>query len=265
MPVTSQRNDAAAHLPWLRRYARVLTGNARRGDDVADSSLRAMPANPRAGNKPDRVALFRTFSRLFNAPARPEGPGHTNGVPISLASPLSAQAFLLQELEELSPEEAAWILGVALPRLRELTEAGAQAIRLESGHEVLILDTEPLISMEISSALEELGYRIAGTPRTAETASALTHSEQPDVIILTSAIKFDIYAAPLAHAADLQRICNSSLVLMTGYPRRFLCGRDGEWTFVMAKPFRGAAVAAVVSQALRFRREMPRRSPWGRG
>jgi CheY-like chemotaxis protein len=261
MPVTSQRNDAAAHLPWLRRYARLLTGDARLGDDVAVSSLRAMRANPRTGNESVRVALFRTFSRLFNGPARADGPGQTNGGLISLASPLSAQAFLLQELEELSPEEAARILGVALPRLRELTEAGAHAIRLESGRKVLILDTEPLITLEISSALEEFGYRIAGTPRTAEAASALTHSEQPDVIILTSAIRFDIHTAPLALAEDLQRIGNSSLVLMTGYPQRFLCGQEGEWTFVMPKPFRRAAVAAVVSQALRFRREMPRRSP----
>jgi CheY-like chemotaxis protein len=260
------RSDgAAAHLPWLRRYARVLTGSARLGDDVAESSLRAMRANPRAENEFARVALFRTFSRLFNAHARADGPGQTNGGPISLASPLSAQTFLLQELEELSPEEAARILGVAVPRLRELTEAGAHAIHLESGHEVLILDIEPLITLEISSALEEFGYRIAGTPRTAEAASALTRSEQPDVIILTSAIRFDVSAAPLTLAENLQRICNSSLVLMTGYPQRFLCGQEGEWAFIIAKPVRAAAVAAVVSQALRFRREMPRQSPWGCG
>jgi hypothetical protein len=201
--------------------------------------------------------LVAQGSQIYNS--------QTNAGPISLASPLSAQAYLLQELEEFSPEEAARILGVAVPRLRELTEAGAKAIRLESGHEVLILDAEPLITLEISSALEEFGYRIAGTPRTAEAASALTHSEQPDVIIRTSAIRFDVHASPLAPAEDLQRICNSSLVLVTGYPQRFLCGQEGEWTFVMAKPFRGAADAAVVSQALRLRREMPRRSPWDRG
>ena len=251
MPVTSQRDNAAAHLPLLRRYARALTGNARRGDNVAESSLRVMLANSQAGETPDRVELFRTFSRLFDASLQADG---TNGGLISLASPLSAQAYLLQELEEFSPAEAARILGVALPRLRELTEAGAKAIHLESGRKVLILDTERMISIEIGFALEEFGVRIAGMPSTAEAASALTHSEQPDAIILTSAIRFGVHRAPLAVAEDLQKICNSALVLMTGYPQRFLQGREGEWAFIMAKPFRPAAVAAVVSQALRFRR-----------
>jgi hypothetical protein len=251
-PGTASADEVARQLPYLRRYARALTGGVGPGDSLVAAVLEALLESPRREAMCSRVGLFRLLSTRFNDPAASDnGPAPASGSP---ATSLAIQACLLQELEGFSSEDAAKILDVTLKELHALMQDGAHAIYAHGGAKVLILDTETLVTLEISSALEELGYRIAGTPRTCADATALARSTQPDVIILASAIRFDTSLEPLAFGERLQQMCGASLVLMTGYPERFLQGDRDERAFVMAKPFRYPALAAMVSQSLRFRR-----------
>ena len=211
--------------------------------------------SPRGEDMPARVALFHALSTLINAPPPPGGFNPTDLPSMPSATPLSVQALLLCALEEFSQDDAATILGISPDRVNELVEEGGKAIQSDERATVLILDSEFMVTLELMSALEAFGYRVCGTPRTSAEALERAHVHKPDIIILTSAIRFGDNLEPMRVAEDVQRMCNASLVLLTAYPERFLQGRDSEWAFIMAKPFQPIAVAALVSQALRFGRD----------
>src|SRR5262249_20324236 len=112
--------QVAEHLPYLRRFARAVTGSQKSGDAYVVSAVEAMLAGPSGVPRelPPRVALYRTFLKILNSiPLNCEGgewPPHPGLEAIrrnlnSLA-PRARQAFLLVSVEEFSPQDAALIL-----------------------------------------------------------------------------------------------------------------------------------------------------------
>ena len=67
MSTTSQA--VLQHLPFLRRYARALTGNQASGDAYVAAAVESLIASPKmldsSGNK--RVALYRLFTKIWNS------------------------------------------------------------------------------------------------------------------------------------------------------------------------------------------------------
>jgi DNA-directed RNA polymerase specialized sigma24 family protein len=122
------------HLPYLRRYARALTGSQMAGDAYVAATLETLVSEPetigRGANV--RLDLFQVFTRIWNSLS-------VNGkseqiqrdlpaeVRIGQITPLPRQAFLLSSLEGFSEEETAAILGVDVETVRELVdEAGRE-------------------------------------------------------------------------------------------------------------------------------------------
>src|SRR5262249_61998148 len=58
-----------AHLPYLRRFARAVTGSQKSGDAYVASTLEAILADPSVFSKtlPPRVALYRTFLKIMGS------------------------------------------------------------------------------------------------------------------------------------------------------------------------------------------------------
>jgi len=59
----------AQHVPYLRRYARALTGNQASGDAYVAATLEALVKDPGLleGAAQPRVALFRLLSTIWNS------------------------------------------------------------------------------------------------------------------------------------------------------------------------------------------------------
>ena len=62
----------AQYLPFLRRYARALTGSQHSGDAYVAATLEAMLADPSVidgpgGSGGPRVALYRLFTKIWNS------------------------------------------------------------------------------------------------------------------------------------------------------------------------------------------------------
>src|SRR5258708_3145354 len=101
----------APHLPYVRRYARALTGDQATGDAYVRAALEALAAGERSLD-PDltpRVALYAVFHAIWSSTgAQLEGPdddrppsvGDTTRRIMRIA-PRSRQAFLLTALESL--------------------------------------------------------------------------------------------------------------------------------------------------------------------
>src|SRR6187399_3151455 len=107
----------APHLPYVRRYARALTGDQATGDQYVRVALEALAAGERVldpGMSP-RVALYHVFHAIWcTTGAQLEVPvDEDDGKPADASrrlmriAPRSRQAFLLTALEGFTPSEAA--------------------------------------------------------------------------------------------------------------------------------------------------------------
>src|SRR3982074_598611 len=113
----SAAQTVTKYLPYLRRYARALTGSQASGDAYVAATLEALVKEPQLLESEElpRVTLFRLFSAIWNSlavndtadPVRNDMPVERHLGQIT-ANP--RQAFLLISVEGFSEEHAARIL-----------------------------------------------------------------------------------------------------------------------------------------------------------
>jgi DNA-directed RNA polymerase specialized sigma24 family protein len=169
----STSQAVALHLPFLRRYARALTGNQASGDSYVAATLEALieePALLDQGVEP-RVALYRLFTKIWNSVAVNNSPDPADrGLPIDqrIAQITSRprQAFLPIALEGFSEADAATVLDVDARELTRLVEESGRELAAEIATDVLIIEDEPLIAMDLEGLVQGLDHRVIGVART---------------------------------------------------------------------------------------------------
>lgn len=254
------------YLPYLRRYARALTGNQQAGDAYVAATLEALVSEPetidRQGNI--KVDLFRVFTRIWNSLSvngRAEGVERDLPAEARLGqiTPLPRQAFLLSSLEGFSEEESARILGVEVEEVRSLVEEAGRELAADIVTDVMIIEDEPLIAMDLEALVEGLGHDVTGVARTRDEAIALARAKRPGLILAD--IQLADGSSGLDAVNDLLDTFQVPVIFITAYPERFLTGERPEPAFLIAKPFQPANVSAVMSQALFFQQSAHRRRP----
>jgi DNA-directed RNA polymerase specialized sigma24 family protein/CheY-like chemotaxis protein len=259
MPLSTSQ-AVVQHLPFLRRYARALTGSQASGDAYVAATLESLIASPKLleSEANPRVALYRLFTKIWNSikvngaaeGVEPNSPPQQH---LTQITPRPRQAFLLVALEGFSEEDAARILDCDLPTLRSLVEESGRELAAEIATDVLIIEDETFIAMDIEALVESLGHRVIGVARTHAEAIALARKTPPGLILA------DIQLADGSSGLDaVNELLNSfevPVIFITAYPERFLTGQRPEPAFLIAKPFQLAVVSAVASQALFFGRK----------
>jgi DNA-directed RNA polymerase specialized sigma24 family protein len=257
-------NAVAQFLPFLRRYARALTGSQHSGDAYVTATLEALIADPSVvdGRGP-RVALYRLFTKIWNSVPVNEAatPAMDAKLPgeqkLANITPLPRQAFLLVALEGFSEGEAAAILDVDIATLRNLIEESGRELAEEIATDVLIIEDETIIALELESLVESLGHRVLGVARTHAEAIALARQKRPGLILAD--IQLADNSSGLDAVNELLGTFEVPVVFITAFPERFLTGQRPEPAFLIAKPFQPSTVSAVASQALFFERSARRR------
>jgi len=120
----------APHLPYVRRYARALTGDQATGDGYVRVALEALAAGeaPLPPNLTPRVALYHVFHVIWRSTGaqlepRPEPDMRSDpSRRLMRIAPRSRQAFLLTALEGFTPSEAAQILDTDFAEVEDLTD-----------------------------------------------------------------------------------------------------------------------------------------------
>jgi len=132
-------------LPFLRRYARALTGHQSSGDAYVAATLESLISDPKSlESAPNpRVGLYRLFTKVWNSvplngKAEPSAPDLAPEQHLSQITPLPRQAFLLVALEGFSEEDAARILDCDLPTLRRLAGRDHPLVIAPLGHRALL-------------------------------------------------------------------------------------------------------------------------------
>lgn len=248
----------APHLPYVRRYARALTGDQASGDNYVRVALEALAAGERhlAPDMTPRVALYHAFHAIWSSTgAQLEVVGsadpHTDAASrLMRIAPRSRQAFLLTALEGFTPSEAAQILSSDAPSVERLVGEAQAEIDAELATDVLIIEDEAIISADIESLVRELGHTV--------TATATTHDEAVDAVarhrpgLVLADIQLADGSSGIDAVKDILKHLDVPVIFITAFPERLLTGERPEPTFLITKPFQPETVKAAISQALFF-------------
>lgn len=256
----SLSDQIAIQLPYLRRYARALTGSQKSGDAYVRATLEAALADAdlREAISAGRVELYCAFSSIWNSGADEADDPQTGNDDHTLTAkeriahiaPTHRQALLLTALEEFSVEDAGKILQIPPRDVEKLVDQALAEIETETASRVLIIEDEPLISMQLESLVEELGHEVVGTAATRTQALDIFRNA-PSGLILAD-IQLADGSSGIDAVEDLLRLADVPVIFITAYPEKLLTGERPEPTYLITKPFREDTVRAAISQALFF-------------
>src|SRR5688500_15366196 len=135
--------EVAAHLPFLRRYARALTGSQSTGDAFVKATLEAALADSGLADslRGGRVPLYRAFSKVWSsaylevADEQPAQGLHEAAAQDQLRriTPVNRQALLLTTVEDFSPREAGVIMDMGEDDVNRLVTEAVEEIEREIG------------------------------------------------------------------------------------------------------------------------------------
>src|SRR5262245_51527283 len=249
----------APHLPYLRRFARALAGSQESGDAYVVAVLESLIEDPSScpTDKQPRAALYGRFLKLWNSVA-------LNGVPeaesldgksradhsLEAITPRARQAFLLASLEGFTTQQTADILECSSQDVTNLIRQAGEEIAEQTATDVLIIEDEPLISMDLETLVKGLGHRVSGIARTRREAIAEVKKHKPGLVLA------DIHLADgssgLEAVNEILLGFDVPVIFITAYPERLLTGERPEPTFLITKPFEANTVRALISQARFF-------------
>jgi len=250
------------HLPYLRRYARALTGSQRRGDSYVAATIESILAEvalDELAAKP-KILLFRSFHDVWQRLAPPpvaEGGGPEDEQVRTVKRALAAmprwdrQAYLLNRLEKFEVADIATILRTKPEEVELRIERAADQIADVPAARILIIEDDPVIALGHAQIVRDMGHDVAGIAATKAAALALNAGETPDVLLVDIRLQGDDDG--LETVEEIIKTSSTPVVFVTGHPEDLLTGRKREPAFVIAKPFDPEVLKVAISNALAFR------------
>jgi DNA-directed RNA polymerase specialized sigma24 family protein len=259
VPNPSQLADLVGeNLPFLRRYARALTGSQETGDTYASATLEALieDASIFDDTVAPKTALFRAFHLIWSSAGSPvsddddpmarRAQGH-----MARLTPNSREALLLHTIEEFRIDEIATIMQASEADARDLVDRARAEMSESVSGRILIIEDEAIIAMDIEGIVTAMGHSVTGIARTRTRAVELGSHDRADLILA------DIQLADDSSGIDavneiLQTFPETPVIFITAFPERLLTGDRPEPAFLISKPYNEEQVRSAISQAMFF-------------
>jgi DNA-directed RNA polymerase specialized sigma24 family protein len=249
----------APELPYVRRFARALTGSQPDGDALVRGALEALVEGGGQDEGHDRemsprLLLLRALHLNW---AREQDPSILEAIESGLPSsdtrlqglaPLQREVLLLVRLEGLSLDETAVVLGCDRAIAEKLLENGEASLRDQMRAQILIIEDEPAIAMDLAAIADSMNHRVVGVARTASEAERMAEELRPELVLA------DIRLADGSSGVDaineIARSLSVPTIFITAFPHELLTGQVPEPAFLITKPFVAETVEVTISQAL---------------
>ena len=170
-------------------------------------------------------------------------------------TPSNRQALLLTTLEDFSPAQAGQIMEISTAEVETLVAEAVAEIDREQSTSVLIIEDEPLISLQLEDLVKGLGHEVCGTAATRTQAVESVEKSRPGLVLAD--IQLADGSSGLDAVDDILAIEAVPVLFLTAYPERLLTGDRPEPTYLVTKPFQERTVRAAISQALFFGSSRP--------
>ncbi|PRZ45778.1 response regulator [Tritonibacter scottomollicae] len=249
----------APHLPYLRRYARALTGAQSSGDTYAASTLEAILTDPSCFDAEEvggKVALFKVFHKLWGSSGQPvaefdEGPRARALQHLASLTPNTREALLLNTVEAFSVSEVAEVMEIEADEAARLIQLARDEMQQAVTGKIMIIEDEAIIAMDLEGIASMMGHEVTGIARTRKAAVKLGMEEKPDLILAD--IQLADNSSGIDAVADLlEELGDVPVIFITAFPERLLTGERHEPAFMIAKPYVPDQVISAISQAMFF-------------
>ena len=254
---TSFTDLVAADIPYLRRYARALTGSQTRGDKYTVATVEAI-LRDRSDFENDRgmkVNLFKCFHAIWSTSgqmfADPEDglQSRKHGLLATLTAN-SREALLLRTIEEFTIGDIAKIMSTEEDQVRRLIQTANKELSQIAQGRVLIIEDEPIIAADLTDIVSSLGHEVLGVARTYDEAIRLGGELTADLILAD--IQLADNSSGIDAVKELLLRMDALVIFITSFPERLLTGDRPEPVFLISKPFQEAQVLSAVGQAMLF-------------
>jgi len=247
-----------SNLPFLRRYARALTGSQERGDQYAIATLETVLSDPSVfdASLPPKVALFKVFQPIWSSSGavfseddtglRAKAQAHLAKLTLN-----TREALLLHTIEEFAFAQVAEIMDIAEDEAAKLVKIAYDEMADTLSGSVMIIEDEAIIAMDLEGIVGDMGHRVTGIARTADDAVRLFAEDPPNLVLS------DIQLADGSSGVDavntiLETSPDVPVIFITAFPERLLTGDGPEPAFLIPKPYQTDQVRSAVSQAMFF-------------
>jgi CheY-like chemotaxis protein/DNA-directed RNA polymerase specialized sigma24 family protein len=253
-------DEIVKRLPYLRRYARALTGSQERGDRYIRLCLEVLLKEPhRISMDGDiRQQLYGLFHDIWQPIAGAELEGSLELLPSSkqrsvearldALAPRERQILLLTSLEGFSIEAAAAVLKVPIDDARTSLARAWDAVNRQLSTTVLVIEDEPIIALDIAGIVRDLGHTVVGIAASQSEAITVARTRRPGLVLAD--IHLGEGGSGLNAVNEILRSIDVPVIFVTAYPERLLTGERPEPTYLVTKPFEPDTLKATIFQAL---------------
>jgi CheY-like chemotaxis protein len=256
--MTSETAQAIArHLPFVRRYARALTGDQRSGDLLVRAALERMLQDARMlDHDAIKVSVYRAVCRVWSEHAAPDATDGEATIEnaaivakgIARLDDVRRQILILSTLEGFSPAQVGTIVGRTEEQVRAELAAGKRELREQEPTRVLIIEDEPVIALDMSNTLETHGHRVTGIATTHREAVEMAQADPPGLVLADIHLGDD--SSGIEAVAEILEHYRVPVIFITAFPDRLLTGERTEPTFLITKPFDPEILSVAISQAI---------------
>jgi CheY-like chemotaxis protein/DNA-directed RNA polymerase specialized sigma24 family protein len=247
--------EIAVRLPYLRRYARALTGSQSRGDDYIRVCLEVLVEEPGriSGDEDLRTQLYRLFHDVWLpiAELQPQ-PGAASGRSIvarlEALPPRERQILLLTALEGFPIDAAAGVMRIQMEEATSLLQRAWAEVNQQLATTVLVIEDESVIAIDIAGIVRELGHTVIGIAGSEREAVAMARAKKPGLVLAD--INLGAGGSGIDAVGKILQSMTVPVIFVTAFPERLLTGQRPEPTYLVTKPFEPDTLKATISQAL---------------
>lgn len=241
------------HLPYLRRYARALTGSPARGDALVTRALEWHLESDGAGNtaEPLRHALYRRLNLLQDEgdAAAPSSPAsHPVEVALGTLDERDRRVYLLVNLEDMSVADAAALIDIPAEEAAERLSRARETVRAHLQAVILVVEDDAIIAADLSETVRGMGHLVCGNATTMDEALTLAAEHTPTLALMDIRLAEGDNGVEVARELRRQRFL--PVIFVTAFPDE-LAKRGLEYLGpVIPKPFTRDQIEQAITRAV---------------
>jgi len=241
------------HLPFLRRYARALTGDGGTGDALVGDAVQRVMAAPHDHALPtgDRTPLYALLNRLFDDRAgvlSPPAGAHPMERALALLPEPERRLFLLVSLEELPISDAAAALDLPAAEAHTLLVQAQEALREALIATILIVEDDAIIAFDLAETVRNMGHKVCGTATTMEAALTTARSCTPTLALMDLRLAHGDSGITTAQA--LRERSDLPIIFVTAFGDELARQGLEHLGPVIRKPFTREQIERAITQAV---------------